>query len=328
MADIIRYGAYLPRYRAPLKEIQSFFGRPGRPRSKALCTPALDEDTLTMAYEASVAALAGAEAPGVVITVSQSPPFGLRKLSATLARTLGLDGVLPIDVGGHAGSLLDALEIAGALAGEGNPPALVVAADHLVSYEDRVCDTLSAGAATAFLVGASGGFARLGATARASREVYDVWRLGTEPEARYRLEVLFDAYGATTKEALAGLERLTERPTSGYATVAASQPHPATLKGLGKSGVSAEQLEHTSFVGEIGNLGAASVGVALALGLDRASAGDHLVALGYGGGEAIAQEIEVIGTPSSAGTAEQIPGEAIDLSTYYRWTRGRQAEPH
>ena len=22
------------------------------------------------------------------------------------------------------------------------------------------------------------------------------------------------------------------------------------------------------------------------------------------------------------------PGEAIDLSTYYRWTRGRQAEPH
>ena len=55
MADILRYGAYLPRYRAPLKEIQSFYGRPGRPRSKALCTPALDEDTLTMAYEASVA---------------------------------------------------------------------------------------------------------------------------------------------------------------------------------------------------------------------------------------------------------------------------------
>lgn len=328
MAEILRYGAYLPRHRAPLKEIQSFFGRPGRPRSKALCTPALDEDTLTMAYEASVSALAGAEAPGAVITVSQSPPFGLRKLSSTLARTLGLDGALPIDVGGHSGSLLDALEIAGALASEGNPPALVVATDHLVSYEERVCDTLSAGAATAFLVGASGGFARLGATARAGREVYDVWRLGTEPEARYRLEVLFETYGAVTREALAGLERLTERATADYSTVAASQPHPQTLKALGKAGVSAGQLEHTSFVGEIGNLGAASVGVALALGLDRASAGDHLVALGYGGGEAIAQEIEVTGATPGGGTAEQIPGEAIDLSTYYRWTRGRQAEPH
>ena len=328
MAEIIRYGAYLPRYRAPLKEIQSFFGRPGRPRSKALCTPALDEDTLTMAYEASVAAMAGAQAPGAVIVVSQSPPFGLRKLSATLARTLGLDGALPIDVGGHSGSLLDALTIAGALSGEGEPPALVVAADHLVSYEDRVCDTLSAGAASAFLVGASGGVARLGESARAGREVYDVWRLGTEPEARYRLEVLFDAYGATAKEALAGLERLTERPTSAYAAVAASQPHPQTLRGLSRSGVAAEQLEHTSFVGEIGNLGAASVGVALALGLDRAAAGDHLVALGYGGGEAIAQEVEVTAASPSSGAAEQIPGEAIDLSTYYRWTRGRQAEPH
>jgi 3-hydroxy-3-methylglutaryl CoA synthase len=328
MGEIIRYGAYLPRYRAPLGEIQRFFGRPGRPRSKALCTPALDEDTLTMAYEASVAALAGAEAPGAVIAVSQTPPFGLRKLSATLARTLGLDGVVPLDLGGHSGSLLDAFAVASALAAEGGPATLVVASDHLVAYEERVCDVLSAGAATAFLVGGSGGVARLGASARASREVYDVWRLGTEPEARYRLEVLFDSYGATTAEALAGLERATERPTSAYAAVAASQPHPQTLRGLGKSGVAAGQLEHTSFVGEIGNLGAASVGVALAMGLDRASAGDHLVALGYGGGEAIAQEIEVTGTPPSSGAADQVPGEAIDLSTYYRWTRGRQAEPH
>ena len=328
MAEIIRYGAYLPRYRAPLKEIQSFYGRPGRPRAKSLCTPALDEDTLTMAYEAATAALAGAPAPGIVITVTQSAPFGLRKLSGTLARALGLDDALPLDVGGHGGSLLDALEIAGALAGEGEAPALVVATDHLVSYEDRVCDLLSAGAATAFLVGASGGVARLGPSARASREVYDVWRLGTEPEARFRLEVLFDAYGATTREALGALASATERATSDYAAVAASQPHPQTLRGLGKAGVAPEQLEHTSFVGEIGNLGAASVGVALALGLDRAEAGQHLLALGYGGGEAIAQDIEVLSAPGSTGAAEQIPGEAIDLSTYYRWTRGRQAEPH
>ena len=221
-----------------------------------------------MAYEAASAALEGAPAPGAVIAVTQSAPFGLRKLSATLARTLGLDEALPLDVGGNAASLLDAFEIAAALAGDGAAPALVVATDHLVSYEDRVCDLLSAGAATAFLIGGSGGIARLGASARASREVYDVWRLGTEPEARFRLEVLFDAYGQTTREALGRLASATERATSDYAAVAASQPHPQTLRGLGKAGVAPGQLEHTSFVGEIGNLGAASVGVALALGLD------------------------------------------------------------
>jgi len=328
VGEIIRYGAYLPRYRAPLGEIQRFYGRPGRPRAKALCTPALDEDVLTMAYEASVAALEGAQAPGALIAVSQSPPFGLRKLSATLARTLGLDDATPLDVGGHSGSLLDAFAIASALAVEGGPAALVVVSDHLVSYEDRVCDTLSAGAAAAFLVGASGGVARLGPLVRAGREVYDVWRLGTEPEPRYRLEVLFDAYAATTAQALAELERATERPASGYAAVCASQPHPQALRALGRAGVAPEQLEHTSFVGEIGNLGAASVGVALAMGLDRAEPGQHLLALGYGAGEAIAQDLVVTGTQAPSGAADQIAGEAIDLSTYYRWTRGRQAEPH
>jgi 3-hydroxy-3-methylglutaryl CoA synthase len=140
--------------------------------------------------------------------------------------------------------------------------------------------------------------------------------------------VLFDAYATTTAQALAGLEQATERPSSGYAAVCASQPHPQTLRALGRAGVAPEQLEHTSFVGDIGNLGAASVGVALALGLDRAEPGQHLLALGYGAGEAIAQDIEVTGPVAAAATADQLAGEAIDLSTYYRWTRGRQAEPH
>ena len=84
---------------------------------------------------------------------------------------------------------------------------------------------------------------------------------GTEPEARYRLEVLFDAYGVRPRARRSkALERVTERPTGSYAAVCASQPHPQTLRALGRAGVGAEQLEGTSFVGDIGNLGAASVG--------------------------------------------------------------------
>ena len=330
MAELLRYGAYLPRYRAPLPEIQAFFARPGRPRARSLATPALDEDALTMAYEAAREALGAERAPGALISLTHSPPFGLRKLSATLARALSLaEDTVPYDLGGHPGGLLDALELAGALVGEdGRRPALVVVADHQVSYEERVLDLLSAGGAAAFLVGRSGGFCRLGPVVRASREVYDVWRLGTEPEARYRLEVLFDAYAQTAAEALGALERVTERPTGAYAAVCASQPHPQTLRVLGRAGVGAEQLEGTSFVGEIGNLGAASVGLALALGLDRAAPGQHLVTFGYGGGEGIAQALEVTAEPPAIGAAERIAGEPIEIGTYYRWTRGRQAEPH
>lgn len=330
MAEIIRYGSYVPKARAPLSEIQSFYGRPGRPRAKGLATPALDEDSLTMAFEAAQQALAGEGAPSAVVTLSLSAPFGLRKMSATLARALDLPAdTVAYDVAGHTGSLLDAVEIAGALSARDGSTALVVVADHQVSYGDKVCDMLSAGGATALLVGQSGGFATLGPLARAGNEVYDVWRLGAEPEARYRLEVLFDSYGKAAKGALAGLERLTEKATGSYAAVCASQPHPQTLRAFGRLGVTEKQLAGTSFVGDIGNLGAASLGLALSLGLDSARKGQRLLAFGYGGGEGIAQSIEVTKAPPKIGIAAAVAaGEPIALGTYYRWTAGRQVEPH
>ena len=250
----------------------------------------------------------GAPAPATLITVTQAAPFGLKKLSGTLARALGIPDVRPLDIGGGPAALLDALEIGAALSASDGQPALVVASDHLVSYEERVCDVLSAGGAAAFLVG-SGGFARLGPSGACRPR--GVRRVAPGHRARGPLPpggASFDAYAASTKEALAGLERITERPTADYAAVAASQPHPQTLRGLGKAGVSADQLAATSFVGEIGNLGAASVGVALAMGLDTAGPGDHVLALGYGGGEAIAQDIEVTAAVPATATAAQVPG--------------------
>jgi 3-hydroxy-3-methylglutaryl CoA synthase len=275
-----------------------------------------------------VEALEDGAPPAALITVCMAPPFGLRKFSATLGRALGVPAdTVAYDLGGHPGSLLDAFALAEALAA-GDRPVLVVASDHQVSYDERVCDTLSAGGAAAFLIGSSGGFCRLGPSARSSDEVYDVWMLGREDEPRYRLEVLFDAYAAAAKGAFTALERVTERPASAYASVAASQPHPQTLRGLGRLGVGAEQLASTSFVGEIGNIGAASVGLALTLALDGAETGQHVLAFGYGGGEGIAQALEVTGDPPAIGAKDRLGGEAIALGTYYRWTRGRQAEPH
>ena len=281
-----------------------------------------------MAYEAATAALDGRTDVGTVIVATQAPPFGLRKFSATLARALGIDEPTCIDLGAHPAGLMDGLAVAQALVADGGSPVLLVASDHLVSYEERVADMLSAGGAAAFLVGASDGFCRLGAETRASEEIYDVWRLGTEAEARYRLEVLFSGYGDAAKTALAALESTTGRAVGDYAAVAASQPHPQTLRALGRLGVEKEQLSGTSFVGEIGNLGTASVGFALALALDGASAGQHVLAFGYGGGEGIARALEVTTAPEGSGAAGMIEGQEISLSTYYRWTRGRQVEPH
>lgn len=332
MAKIVRYGAYVPKYRAALGEIQSFEGRPGRPRSKYLAIPALDEDTLTMAWEASSQALGGTITPAAVICVTQSAPTGFRKMSQTLVRALESiddpEAVACYDLAGHPGSLIDAFELAGALVDAGGGPVLVVAADYVVAYEDKVLDMLSAAGAAAFVIGAEG-FATLGAVARDGREVFDVWRLGTEPVARYRMEVLFDSYNAAAKGAVGKLAASTGRETGKYAKAAVSQPHPQTIRGLGKLGISEGALEGTTFVAEIGNLGAAALGVSLALALDAAGKGKAVLALGYGAGEGIAQEITVDSAPPKCGIAAALAEtEQVSLGTYYRWTRGRQQQPH
>lgn len=330
MAVLTSYGAYVPQYRAPLGEIQKFYGRPGRPRSRGLATPGLDEDTLTMAYEAARRALKGERGLGAVIVATQAPPFGLRKVSQTLANALRLDdGAVHIDLGANATGLLDAFRISQTL---DVGPTLVVATDHLIAYRDRVADVLSAGAAAAFVIDPrkkAEGIAELGPQARAAEEVFDVWMLGREQEPRFRLEVLFDAYAKATSAATAGLEKVTERPTGKYTSICPSQPHPQVLRGLAKLGVQPKQLENTQFVGDIGNVGAASSGLALCLGLDASRKGSTLLALAYGGGEAVAQEITVTKKPKSAGTREMIEaGEPIGVGTYYRWTEGRQQQPH
>jgi 3-hydroxy-3-methylglutaryl CoA synthase len=326
MASILRYGAYLPRPRISVREIHNFFSKPGRPRARTLATPGLDEDPLTMAFEAAVEALGPKGAPGSLIAVTQSPPFGMRKMSVTLAEALGLSDSTPFDVGGHPGALMDAFALGATIVDSGGGDVLVVASDYVVSYDERAADLLPAGGAAAFLISEKG-CCTLGPSARASEEIYDVWRLGLEPEPRYRLEVLAGAYGVAAKGALSALEAVTGTPTGDYTTVCPSQPHPSVLRALGRM-VGKGALDNTSFVGEIGNVGSASVGLAIALGLDGARKGQKLLALGYGAGEGIAQALETTKKPPAIGVAERLAGTEISMGTFYRWTRGRQAEPH
>lgn len=331
MAQIISHGAYVPRSRAPLGEIQRFFGRPGRPRAQALATPALDEDPLTMAHEAAIAA--GIEGDGGLthlIVACGASPFGLKKVAATLARTLDVEQAIAIDLGSSPVGAADGLHLAEAICGA-SPTArvAVVVSDHVVAYEERVCDLLSAGAAAAFVVAPEGGYATLGAASRHSSEVYDTWFLGREGEPRYRLEVLQLAYAAATGAAIDGLAAAGAPPLAHYTHIAPSQPHPAPVRGLGKAGVSAEQLSRTNFVGQIGNLGVASAGIALAAALDGAHPAQHILLVAYGAGEAVAQAITLTADAPDAGTAAQIgAGTPIDVSTYYRWTAARQPVPH
>ena len=235
----------------------------------------------------------------------------------------------PLDIGGGPAALLDAFEIAAALSAADGQPALVVASDHLVSYEERVCDLLSAGGATAFLVGVG----RLRPPgAERPRRARGLRRLAPGHRARGALP----PRGALRRlrrhdpEALAALER-DHRARHLRLRGGRRQPAPPAdpaRAGQGRAWRPSSSAQ-TSFVGEIGNLGAASVGrrpgarprpgragPAPAGARLRRRRGDRAGHRGH------------VGVPAT-GHRRADPGRGdFDLCTYYRWTRGRQAEPH
>ena len=257
-----------------------------------------------MAYEAASGRSTGADAPAtVIIGQPVARRSGCASCRPTLARTLGLDDAVAAST--------SAATRARCSTPSRSPARWRPRARHRCSWSPPT--TWSA------TTTASATCSRPAARRRswsAPRAASRAWGRSArdEPRGLRRLAPGHRARGAVP--ARGALRRLRRRPARGprrawsgspsgrpaeYAAVCASQPHPQTLRGAGQGRVGAEQLEHTSFVGEIGNLGC---------GLGRrgprprprpARKGQHLAALGYGGGEAIAQAIEVTAAPPKIG---------------------------
>src|SRR4030066_22784 len=91
---IIGYGAYVPRYRLPAKEVARIWtdGAGGMP-IKEKAVPGLDEDVATMAIEAARNAMlrAGIHAQDIraVFTGSESHPYAVKPTSTIVAEAIG-----------------------------------------------------------------------------------------------------------------------------------------------------------------------------------------------------------------------------------------------
>ena len=282
-----------------------------------------------MAYEAATAALEGAAAPGTVIAVSQSPPFGLRKLSATLARTLGLDDALPLDVGGHAGVAPRRPRDRRGARGRGRGPG--AGGGHRPPGELR-------GPRLRPAVGRRGDGLPGRRLGRASR----AWAPRRAPRAR---STTSGAWAPSPRRASAsrcsstptgrpparpwprwrghraGHLRLRggrrqpappRRPCAGWARPAWRPSSSSTRASWARSATWAPPRSASPWrSGSTGPSRASTCSPSATAAARRSR-----------------RTSRCSGPRRHSGAADQIPGEAIDLSTYYRWTRGRQAEPH
>src|SRR5579872_5693885 len=91
---IVGYGAYVPRYRLPAKEVSRVWtGGLGGTPIKEKAVAGLDEDVITMSIEAARNALARAQIDPTLIRAvwvgSESHPYAVKPTSTTVAEAIG-----------------------------------------------------------------------------------------------------------------------------------------------------------------------------------------------------------------------------------------------
>jgi hypothetical protein len=155
MTSLVGIGAHLPTDRV---------GAAGRRRAR--CRP--DEDAVTLAVQAAGAALSAGQEPRALIFAGTTPPYDEGGVVQPIAELLGLStAVFACELTAGAVDGLAALRLADALAGAGNGPVLVCAAE-----VGRGGD-----AGVAVLVDDQPGLATLSPTGSSCEEIRDRWRL-------------------------------------------------------------------------------------------------------------------------------------------------------
>lgn len=271
MAGITRYGSYIPYFRLQRAAIGAGKGE------RAVAS--YDEDSVSMAVEASRDAVRGNVAVDALLFATTNPPYAEKLNAATIQAALDLpENIASFELGGSTrmglGALLLGLDMA--VAGR---RTLVCAGDVVVGAPGGVRESQSGDAAVAFLTGADDdAIARVLGRASATIEILDVWRLPEERfakqwEERFTADTMGPSIVDTARRALkeAGVE------AASLAAVLLDGTNPRSMSGLPKAlGLKPEQV-HDTLGTNVGRTGCAHSGLLLARALDSARPGDRIL---------------------------------------------------
>jgi hydroxymethylglutaryl-CoA synthase len=289
MLGITGFGVHIPRYRLSGKTLAAVWGGSGG-GERAVANH--DEDSLTMAVEASLAALAGRDGQGLggVMLATTTPPYAEKSSAALLAAVVDAGRDLFVtDLGGslRAGTTGLRLALDAVRAGSARE-VLVAAADIRPAPPGGDLEALLGDGAAAVVVGEGDDLlARFEGAYSLTHEFSDVWRKADArfPEQGDPTFVRAYGYEKLIPEAVGGLlARLGLKPQD-VARVACYAPDarlaPGILRALKFPDTALLRLPLLAMVG---NTGTASPLLALAAALEEAQAGDRVLVVGYGSG--------------------------------------------
>ena len=291
---IVGYGAYIPRYRIPAKEISRIWhgeseGTPVREKS----VPGLDEDTITMSIEAARNALNRAqidpEELRAVWIGSESHPYAVKPSGTVVAEAIGASSSISaadFEFACKAGT--EALVAGMGFVGSGMAEyVLAVGMDTAQGRPGDVLEyTAAAGGAAVILGPAKNSLATIDAAYSFVTDTPDFWRRQTEkyPEHGQRFTgepAYFHHIGSSLEAFFAE----TGTAAQDYQYAVFHQPNAKFPQKIGKDfGFTKEQLTTGLLSPVIGNTYSGAVLLGLSAILDIAHPGDKILAAAFGSG--------------------------------------------
>ena len=293
-AGFTGYGAYVPQYRLPAKEVARVWtdGKAGLPIiEKAVA--GLDEDVITMSIEAARNALArSAIDPTEIRAVwvgSESHPYAVKPTSTIVAEAIGTSPHIQAadwEFACKAGT--EAIQAAIGFVGSGMADyALAIGMDTAQARPGDALEYTAGAGGAAFIIGpADSAVCVIEGSYSYATDTPDFWRRANEtyPEhgERFTGEPAYFSHVQTSAEYLMDAIGAT---VSDYQFAVFHQPNTkfpvrvAKILGFGQ-----EQIEAGLLVPDIGNTYAGSAMVGLTAILDIAEPGDRILMVSYGSG--------------------------------------------
>jgi len=291
---IVGYGAYVPRYRLPGKEVARIWtgGLGGSPIiEKAVA--GLDEDVITMSIEAAKNALSRAQIdPRLIRAVwvgSESHPYAVKPTSTIVAESIGAaPNVDAADWEFACKAGTEAMQAGIGFVGSGmGRYVLAIGMDTAQGRPGDALEYTAAAGGAAYLLGpAEESLALVQGSYSYVTDTPDFWRRSHETYPSHGDRFTGEpAYFEHTLSAGSRLMEMMGTTAQDYKWAIFHQPNVKFPERAAKTlGFSAEQIEPGLLSGVVGNVYAGSCMLGLTATLDVAEPGDRILMVSYGSG--------------------------------------------
>jgi hydroxymethylglutaryl-CoA synthase len=332
-AAIRGYGAYVPYYRLPTTEIARVWKGGGSGPNAEKAVASVDEDTATMAIEASRYAMrmAGVDSLGAVFVGTESKPYAVKPTSTIVAQALGQHHTLAADLEFACKAGTEAIQVIMGLVGSGMiETGLAVGMDTAQGRPGDDLEYTAASGGAAFVIGRKDrkAVAVIDCSTSFVSDTGDFWRRAHERYPRHLSRFTGEpAYFHHTETAVRTLLDETGYKPSDFDYAVFHQPNPRfPVEVAARLGFTIDQIRVGLLNPVVGNMYAGSSPIGLAAVLDEAKPGNKILVASFGSGAGSdAFCIEVLdGIRRTKGMNPTVKsmvehGTRIDYSTYAKY---------